>query len=194
MTVVGVGVDLSLSATGLTIARAGERPYTTEIKTKPVPNAEYGPTHRRIVGIVAELVKAVQAAKQPGDLVIINIEQPAIHAGVGKMVHIRDGLWWMAYHFLAKEGLMVTTGIQHLKQYATGRGNADKAAMILAAERAFPIVGVMTDNHADASWLCAMVMRAVGHPFEVSAQRCYPAFLSKVDWPDAVEHYRSTTP
>lgn len=192
MTVVGVGLDLSLSATGVTVARAGGAVVTTEIKSDPVPNAAYPGTHRRIVDLTARTLAFVDAHTEPGDRIIFNIEEPAIAASNRKMVHIRDGHWWLVYHFAAKQGAIVTTQIQHAKQYATGKGNANKADMVLAAERAFPQVGVSTDNEADAAWLCAMVMRSLGHPLEVSVQRCFPAFLSKVTWPAWVEPYRQS--
>lgn len=41
-----------------------------------------------------------------------------------------------------------------IKKYATGKGNAKKPDMILAANRLFPSINVIDDNHADA--LCLL--------------------------------------
>jgi crossover junction endodeoxyribonuclease RuvC len=192
VTVVGVGLDLSLSATGVAVAHPGEVPYSITIKSDPVENARYPATHARLVDITARILAFVEQHTTEGDRIVFNIEEPAISATGKKMVHIRDGLWWMVYHFAAKRGVIVTTQIQHLKQYATNNGGASKEAMLLAAERAFPDVEVANNNEADAAWLAAMVMRSLGHPFELSPQRCYPGYLSKVLWPAWVSAYRDS--
>ena len=43
--------------------------------------------------------------------------------------------------------------VQAIKKHATGRGNAKKDEMVMAATLAFPKVNVLDDNHADALWL-----------------------------------------
>lgn len=37
-----------------------------------------------------------------------------------------------------------------IKKYATGKGNAKKDAMILAANKFYPSINIIDDNHADA--------------------------------------------
>lgn len=40
-----------------------------------------------------------------------------------------------------------------IKKYATGKGNANKKAMILAAQEKWQNMVIIDDNHADALWL-----------------------------------------
>jgi crossover junction endodeoxyribonuclease RuvC len=45
-----------------------------------------------------------------------------------------------------------------VKRRATGKGGADKAAMIAAARAAWPLACVDDDNHADALWIAASAL------------------------------------
>lgn len=40
-----------------------------------------------------------------------------------------------------------------IKKYATGNGNANKAAMMAAASAKWPEIEIIDDNHADALWI-----------------------------------------
>lgn len=52
---------------------------------------------------------------------------------------------------LPYEGIPVGT----IKKFATGKGNANKAAMILAAQARWPDANILDDNEADARWIWA---------------------------------------
>lgn len=56
---------------------------------------------------------------------------------------------------ISYEGVPVGT----IKKFATGKGNAKKPEMIKAANRLFPSVNVVDDNHADALCLLAWATR-----------------------------------
>lgn len=43
-----------------------------------------------------------------------------------------------------------------VKKLATGKGNANKAAMLTAAARKWPGIVLQDDNHADALWIAAL--------------------------------------
>lgn len=43
-----------------------------------------------------------------------------------------------------------------VKKFATGKGNANKEAMIAAAVSRWPAVPIADDNHADALWILAL--------------------------------------
>lgn len=186
-----VGLDLSLSGTGVTIARPGEVPRTVTIGSDSVDSTDDELVHQRLVDLTGRILQTARRGREEGDLVLFMLEQPAYASSSG-LAHVRAGLWRLVYHFARKEGTVVTVQIQHLKQYATGKGNSKKDLMLLAADRAFPRVGVTNNDEADASWLAAMGMRALGEPFEVSAQRCHPQYLDKVRWPEWVRDYHST--
>ncbi|MEV7154856.1 Holliday junction endonuclease [Streptomyces misionensis] len=68
-----------------------------------------------------------------------------------------------------------------LKAYATGKGNADKTAMAIAAlKRAGREFG--DDNQCDAWWLRAAGLDWYGHA-EVDMPKAQRDRLDKVDWP-----------
>lgn len=67
-----------------------------------------------------------------------------------------------------------------LKKYATGKGNANKGEMLAAAIRRLDYDGA-SDNEADALWLRAMGMDALGCP-PVKLPETHRAALAKVDW------------
>lgn len=46
-----------------------------------------------------------------------------------------------------------------IKKHATGKGNANKDAMIAAAALRWPEVKILDDNHADALWLLDLAQR-----------------------------------
>lgn len=48
-----------------------------------------------------------------------------------------------------------------IKKHATGKGNANKEAMITAAKVKFNNIHVIDDNHADALWLLDMVTQEI---------------------------------
>lgn len=52
-----------------------------------------------------------------------------------------------------------------IKKWATGKGNANKALMIAAAEGRYGIANT-TDNEADAIHLCKMVRESLGYSFK----------------------------
>ncbi len=47
--------------------------------------------------------------------------------------------------------------VQHIKKHATGKGNANKDAMITAARQKWPAAMLDDDNEVDARWLCDLV-------------------------------------
>lgn len=69
----------------------------------------------------------------------------------------------------------------NLKQYATGRGNANKAEVLLAAVRRLGYEG-HDDNEADAMWLRAMALDHYGSPL-VELPALHRKALTKVRWP-----------
>lgn len=56
---------------------------------------------------------------------------------------------WCEEHKISYEGIPVGT----VKKLATGKGNANKAAMLAAARAKWPGQAVKDDNQADALWL-----------------------------------------
>lgn len=167
-----IALDLSIAATG-TCDTEGT---TATIKTKTADG------DRRLVTI-ADRVRHLIGENRGylgGHLaqlaVIEDLPTHAHGAGVTGMVHgaVRAELIRLGVPYV-----LVTPA--SLKKWATGRGNADKVAMGVAAlkrfGREFP-----NDNEADSFLLWAMALDALGHPL-VSMPAANRAALDAVKWP-----------
>lgn len=167
-----VGLDLSLTCSGV----AGDG-WTDTIK----PNAK-ARGHERLAWIIDRIGDFVMFA----DLVVI--EGPAYgsqRGGLQRGVHERAGLWWLATHKLwSCKTTFAVADPTAVKKYATGKGNADKAAVMLAVARRFPWFEGGEDE-ADALVLAAMGFDQIGAPLE-PMPLTHRAALAAVAWPDAV--------
>jgi crossover junction endodeoxyribonuclease RuvC len=144
-----LGLDLSLSCTGWATATE-----TGTIKPKATLR---GLDRLRWIARNCFL----EAANPNADL--IAIEGPAPSKSMGH-VHERGGLWWMVVNDLDTDGFrIVVVGPTTLKKYATGRGNAGKDEVLLAAARRFPWFKGGNDE-ADALWLAAIAAELSGQP------------------------------
>ena len=141
-----IGIDLSYTATG--IAWPGTVDTFT---TKP----EDGPDHTRAAHIAAH----VHAHAHNAALIIIedgvNRSHAAFRSGLlhGIVRHQLAHIW----------GRVVLVAPAILKKYATGKGNANKTAMVLAAHKRLGYDGT-DDNEADALWLQAIGEDLLGTP------------------------------
>lgn len=52
--------------------------------------------------------------------------------------------------------------VSQIKKHATGRGNANKDAMVAAAEEKWPAIRIEDDNHADALWIWDLAQKEFG--------------------------------
>jgi Holliday junction resolvasome RuvABC endonuclease subunit len=175
MTPLVVGLDLSLTATGIA-RRDGS---TRTVKTR----ADYG--DRRLIEITNAVRQTVGGYSEGFeqsrvDLVVLeDLPKHAMAAGITGMVHG------------AVRAVLLNIGVRYaliapatLKAFATGKGNADKTAMAMAAykrtEREFG-----DDNQCDAWWLRAAGLDHLGAP-EFALPQAQRDRLAKVNWPQAV--------
>ena len=93
-------------------------------------------------------------------LELIAVEQ-AHHRGgaateyaIGVLTHVQS---WCAE--VGVEHLVVHSA--RLKRVATGRGNADKAAMVAAAEQRWPGWSPATDDEADSRWIAEAAVQQI---------------------------------
>lgn len=166
-----IGVDLSLTATGLS---DGSRTWLIRSSGK---KADDLPTR---AARLSDLRGAVVLACASADLVMI--EQPAFASQTGHM-HDRSGLWWQIVADLFDlNRAVVEVAPTALKKYATGKGNANKGAVIDATARRFPTIDTgADDNRCDALWLAQMGLDYLtGNSPVPAAQR---AVLSNIRWP-----------
>lgn len=184
-----IGVDPSLSCTGVALWREGEV-STFSVKTKPV----YGPRVVRERVIVERVLSWVPILRQNREhTTLIMIEAVFLQRLRGRTSLDLAGLHDVLVY--AFNGLHIPVGVvapTSLKQFATRDGRASKETMVADAKA---LMGVETenDNEADALWLAAMGVVAGGgrvnhwpprsdHPIALNNQRLRAEVLSHVDW------------
>jgi Holliday junction resolvasome RuvABC endonuclease subunit len=181
-----IGLDLSLTSTGLADSAGAWLRTSTIASNSPGPNAQLTEHRRRLRGIVHEITDHISSQGAYPTLVVI--EGPS-YGSKGAGTWDRGGLWWLVVDYLLG-GLerhrhpIAVVPPAALKKYATGRGNADKTAMAVALQRRMHIE-LGDDNQTDAWWLCAAGLDHLGHPV-VDMPKDHRAALSKVAWPAEV--------
>jgi crossover junction endodeoxyribonuclease RuvC len=173
-----IGVDLSLTATGMATA-AG----TSLIASTGHKGATLRVRHARLTDIATTVTLTVSEAAGGAPALVV-IEGPA-YASTSGAQHDRSGLWWLTLDELLTAGhLVAEVPPTTLKRYATGRGIADKGAMVDAAARRLPNIFTGGDNNrVDALFLRAMGCDRLGTPLTMLPETHRKA-LDAVVWPD----------
>ena len=166
---IAAGLDLSLTSTGTaridgTLSRAD----------RWQPRKLTG--HDRLDWLLQHVENAVYQA----DIVVI--EGPSYGSPLGQ--HQLGGLWWLITHLL-----LYRNGIPYavvppasLKKYATGKGNAGKDQVLLAASNRYPESGIDGNDTADALVLAAMAADFYGFPLR-EVPKLNRSALASVTWP-----------
>jgi crossover junction endodeoxyribonuclease RuvC len=85
----------------------------------------------------------------------------------GGSQHDRSGGWWHLVDTLYGWGIpVVEVSTTQVKKYMTGKGNASKEAMVIAATRRYTDVEITTSDEADALSILSIGARHFGHPLE----------------------------
>jgi Holliday junction resolvasome RuvABC endonuclease subunit len=169
-----LALDLSITAPGVCLPDG----TTRTIKTRTSEG------DRRLQHIVSDIGIALDdkpdSTGYAVDLAVIeDLPTHAKSAGITGMVHGAVRLWLLDAHI---PYVLITPAT--LKAYATGKGNADKTAMAIAAlkrsGREFA-----DDNQVDAAWLRWAALDWYGTP-EFDLPKAQRDRLAKVTWPEAV--------
>jgi Holliday junction resolvasome RuvABC endonuclease subunit len=164
-----IGLDLSLTATGIAINDVATTHRTAKL------------TGTRRLREIRDNIILTCIEQQPR---LVVIEGPS-YGSKGGHEHERGGLWWMVAEALDFRSVpYAVVAPAALKKYATGKGDANKSAMIVATCRRFPGFAE-DDNAADALWLAAMGSDWLGEPM-VTMPAVNRAALEKVAWPEQV--------
>ena len=154
-----VGVDLSLTATGLadSTARCG-RVGQSGVTALPLDKRFYA------IQQVASGIYQWIAQPRPDLVVIEGIE--AHGAGNGGLSERTFLWWWLVSVYLTNGVPVLDVNPNKLKMYTTGRGNATKPDMVAAVAgwQRWPVG--KDNNKADAAALCAIGLHLLGHPVE----------------------------
>ena len=161
-----VGLDLSLTQTGMAFAASDESGVKLSTKTHKSKTTGMGLSDRagRLWSLTSRVLK--DTCEFRPDLVLL--ESPALHQTSGSH-HDRSGYWWLVVKELLDSGLVVAeVSIGTLKKYATGSGSAGKDQIVIAVTRRYPAVQFETNDEADALVLAAIGCRMLGSPVELT--------------------------
>lgn len=140
-----IGIDLSITATGITTP---DGPQLIQTKSTQDDLTRY----RTIIEAIQQPVKTLQP-----DLIVI--EAPIKTRQSNIRTHALHGIVrWT----LQTEPLIYVVP-STLKKYATGKGNANKIDMIIAARERLKI-DTNDDNIADSAWLYTLGLDLLNHP------------------------------
>lgn len=182
MTVV-VGIDLSLTSTGLACVDDGAIVQTYNVKSKGHLKDSLALRGGRLQAIADEVVRWCSE----GDCDLVVIESPSYGSQHGSQ-HDRSGLWWMVVSRLRKYGTPVATvSPQGRAKYGTGKGNSPKDEVLAAVIKRYPDVDITGNDIADACLLAAMGARYLGQP--VKGERPSAASLAAMAgaaWPEVM--------
>lgn len=155
-----VGLDLSLTSTGIAVIADGVPPWCGTIESVGTDNDSWTTRHHRLVNISNRILAPIPE----GALVVL--EAPAYSRNTGKS-HDRSGLWWMMYDLLASTTRTVLPVLPNTRaKYATGKGNAGKDAVLAAAVRRYSDIDITGNDTADAVVLMAIGCRLIGQPID----------------------------
>lgn len=164
-----LGIDPSLTSTGLAIVQDGQVHDLKRVRTKLTG-------HERIETIL----NAVRDAAAGCDAV--GIEGAAMNAKGSSVLQI-FGLWGVITHDLWATGrhyYVVTPGGRC--KYATGKGNADKDHVLAAVIRRYATADVTGNDVADALVIAAMGARMLGEPLEEALPDTHLKAMDGVQW------------
>lgn len=156
-----VGLDLSLTSTGIAIMAYDQPPWCGTIESTGKADAGWSARHRRLDQLTTRIMNPI-----PEDALVV-LEAPAYSRTTGAQ-HDRSGLWWLMYDLLSGyRGRTILPVMPNLRaKYATGKGTAGKDAVLAAAVRRYPSIAISGNDTADAVVLMAIGRRLLGEPID----------------------------
>lgn len=164
-----LGLDLSLTSTGYAILHP-----RGSVTVGRIRSSARGPQR------LAEIRDAVTHLIRPlaPDLVAVEgyaFGRPNGMAALGEL----GGVIRLTLHEHGQAYVDVPPAV--VKKYATGRGNASKVEVIIAARSRLAYLGT-NDDEADALWLAHIAAAHLGHP-QVAVPQAHAAALGKITAP-----------
>ncbi len=177
-----IGLDLSLTGTGIAATHSGagqSRLWCTTIAPRRRPS-ETTIDHHRLHDIISAVTGL--ASMKP-DLVVI--EKPLQRSGQGDTSIRLAELHGPVKHWLWARGIRyVDVNLTHVKQYATGSGNADKPTVLSSVISTYGrLLHIADHNQADAVSLLAMALDAYGQPL-AEVPDTHRRALKATKWPE----------
>ena len=175
------GIDPSLTSTGVAFVDTADRLTVGvgRVQSKG-GRADSWPVRATRIGRLADRV----AAETPAGARLAVIEAPSLAQRNAGAAHDRAGLWWGIYHRLTAAGVPVLPVPPSCRaKYATGKGNAGKDEVLLAASRRYPHAPIVGNDDADAVVLAAIGARMLGEPIEDSMPKTHLDALARLSLP-----------
>lgn len=172
-----LGIDPSLANTGIARITPSGVEHTSTCTTRPYKN----PTLTQRAHRLAAICEHVGAHAYVSTLVVV--EGPAFRSA-DPSAFDRAGLWWWLVGDLVSMGdpAVVVVPPAQLKQWATGKGNADKSAVAAAVGRMWPDVDLGSEHEIDALVLAHIGAAKLG--LDVPTRAHHAAVLDRITWPD----------
>lgn len=176
---VSVGIDLSLTNTGIAIWTEGDDVGLHSIKSSGHKGDTLAQRYQRLNGIADEVMSSMPRAGK----VSVCIEAPSFNS-TGGHSHDRSGLWWTVLNALTAHEYPVTeVSPTQVKVFATGKGNASKGAVVDAVARRWPHVATNgDDNLADALVLATIGAAQRGFTDVVDLPLTHTRALDTIKW------------
>ena len=177
-----VGLDLSLTSTGIALIGNGELSDTKREKS----TGKKADTWTQRAARLNDLADRVLAWVDDYDPTLVVIESPS-YGSVHGSQHDRSGLWWMIAAALHEMQIPVATVSPNGRaKYASGNGRAGKDEVLAAvvtryASESMPITG---NDVADAVVLAAMGSRWLGVQVEKSLPAANLLAMDGAAWPE----------
>lgn len=186
-----VGIDPSLTSTGLVILRDGRpfRPPGAPLPLKAIGNDQPARTYDEQADRIGSQYKLIRdEIVKWTEYVHINL---VVIEGLPHGVNLpstseRSGLWWDLYRLLRARRIPI--GIIYpttLKLWATGNGKADKAAMKATVKSWWPHARdfITNDDIADAAALALAGAFQLGDPMPFEVRPVHAERLKAAKWP-----------
>lgn len=173
-----VGLDLSLTSTGIAVSTPGLKPWCGVIESAGKKGDPWETRYKRLSNILYRIMPVVP------ECALVVIEAPSYGSVTGHQ-HDRSGLWWMIYDLLVGTTRTVVPVEPTIRaKYATGKGNSGKDAVLAAAVRRYPNIDINTNDEADAVILMAIGCRLTGAPIDDPLPAANLAALDKLSLPE----------
>lgn len=176
-----IGLDLSLTSTGVAIARGGRIVETLAIKSSGKKTDGLPEMERRLY----DIINRIRGQVDRHDPTFAVIEAPSFGSKFGSTDE-RAGLRWGVIHMLATRSIAIAqVSPKSRAKYGTGNGNAKKLEVLTAVRGNYAHcdLTIRTDDEADALILAAMGSRHLGQPVELVLPDGALESMEKVQWP-----------
>ena len=181
-----IGIDVSLTSTGIAVVHRDLRAAADSIPSKGQRGdtiAQRAQRMRQIGNQVGDwLYGGTLNAGTPTVLTIV--EAPVSVQHPGGSTWDRAGLWWDIVARALACGPVATVSPTTRAKWATGKGNADKAAVAAAMTRYAPQVEISNSDEADALALAYMGAQKLG--WVIATGSVQYAAIDSVTWPERV--------